>query len=100
LLISCKISQQVFGIKPSDRCPALVFDGDKATCKLAESKTISPLLGIGYGCDILATAIIDGKKYDYSGLSEDEKRRFASKRKSNSLFVIETEKAKKAKYGT
>jgi len=66
---TCPTGMDVYGIEKHERCPALTFEKNKATCRLA----IAGLVPIGDGCCISARAIKDGQVYDFASLSKELK---------------------------
>lgn len=60
---SCEGATFYFGIERYQRCPALVFSGNIASCIIS-----SMIPGIGEGCCIRARAIRDGITYDFAAL--------------------------------
>jgi len=59
---ACPVARVVYSIEKSDKCPALSFEGDQATCVLAM------MVPTGDGCCIKARAYKDGVKYDFASL--------------------------------
>jgi len=65
----CPIGQRVYGVGEGVRCPGLSFEGDVASCALAD------LVPTGDGCCISARVFVGGVEYDFAGLSADLKVR-------------------------
>lgn len=59
---TCLVGMKVYGIGKSDKCSALSFEDNTATCLLVMS------VPIGDGCCIKARAFKDGKEYDFAAL--------------------------------
>ena len=59
---TCPVGMEVYGILKIDKCPALSFEDNIATCLL------SMLVPTGDGCCIRARAFKDGQQYDFATL--------------------------------
>ena len=66
---TCPAGMEVYGIGKHDKCPALRFEKNKATCLLATAKMVP----VGDGCCILARAFKDGQVYDFANLPKELK---------------------------
>jgi len=63
---TCTLARISFKIGKHDPCPALVFNGDVATCTLES-------VPFGDGCCIKARAYHNGIEYDFAGLPAELK---------------------------
>jgi hypothetical protein len=96
---TCPIGQSVFKVNKEDQCPGLYFNQDmQAGCRLAESETMKPIIGIGNGCDMLGRAIQGDKQVPFAPLPEEVKHIIVCLQITGSLQVLSKEKAK-ALYG-
>jgi len=59
---TCPVGRVVYGISKLDKCPALSFEDNIATCLLSMS------VPTGDGCCIKARAFKDGQEYDFASL--------------------------------
>lgn len=73
LAVECPVELLAFGKrKPGERCPALSFEGDQATCAMGE--VLGPdTMGFGTGCDTSAKVFRNGAVADFASLPGEHK---------------------------